>query len=44
MSDERHFPESFSHFEDDLGEVGTLCSDCSVEDEFREFILQMKRK
>ena len=44
LSDERHFPESFSHFEDDLGKVGSLCSECSVEDEFREFILQMKKK
>lgn len=44
LSDERHFPKSFSHFEDDLGKVGKLCTECSVEDEFREFILQIMKR
>mmetsp|Transcript_5737 Transcript_5737/g.10358 ORF Transcript_5737/g.10358 Transcript_5737/m.10358 type:complete len:298 (+) Transcript_5737:11-904(+) len=38
----RQLPEKFEELEDDMGKLGSLCTEFGVEDEFREFILQHK--
>ncbi|KAL3796855.1 hypothetical protein HJC23_008808 [Cyclotella cryptica] len=38
----RQLPETFQELEDDMGNLGGLCRQFGVEEEFREFILQHK--